>query len=228
MMALLQAFDLSVYQPRCYVVAATDSMSGQKAAAFEAAAAAAAAALDEEAPPSASKAARTPLKAGAAPSPAVRRSPRVAAAAAAGSGGRGAGAGTPRRALPGARSPESPAKRRYSQAGPQTRRHATATAQQHDGALPYSVVVIPRSREVGQSFVSSVPTTLRALWAAGEAVPTRALVCRGWGQAAVLKGQAASGNLKREAAPLFLCPSLLTPACRRRLPCSGSCAGAPA
>ena len=41
MLALLQGFDLATYTPRCYVVAATDAMSGQKAAACEAAAAAA-------------------------------------------------------------------------------------------------------------------------------------------------------------------------------------------
>lgn len=36
MMALLKGLDTGVYSPRCYVVAATDRMSGQKAEAFEA------------------------------------------------------------------------------------------------------------------------------------------------------------------------------------------------
>ena len=44
MLALLGGFDLSIYTPRCYVVAATDAMGPRKAAAFEATAAAAAAA----------------------------------------------------------------------------------------------------------------------------------------------------------------------------------------
>ncbi|PRW20336.1 UDP-N-acetylglucosamine transferase subunit ALG14-like protein [Chlorella sorokiniana] len=156
MMALLQGFDLSVYSPRCYVVAATDGMSGAKAAAFEAAAAPTAIA-DEEAPGSARK--RTPGRGSATPAKqavqqqAVRRSPRVAAAQ---RQQQAAAAAAGRRALPGARSPESPAKRRMAAA-------AAAAAQQQE---QYSVVVIPRSREVGQSFLSSVPTTLRALWAA--------------------------------------------------------------
>ncbi|KAI7836981.1 hypothetical protein COHA_009163 [Chlorella ohadii] len=160
MMALLQGFDLSVYTPRCYVVAATDGMSGAKAAAFEAAAAPAAFA-DEEAPGSAKK--RTPGRGAATPAKsavqqqavqqqAVRRSPRVAAAA---RQQQAAAAAAGRRQLPGALSPESPAKRRMAA--------AAAAAQQQE---QYSVVVIPRSREVGQSFLSSVPTTLRALWSA--------------------------------------------------------------
>ncbi len=155
MMALLQGFDLSVYTPRCYVVAATDGMSGAKAAAFEAAAAPAAFA-DEEAPGSAKK--RTPGRGAATPAKsavqqqAVRRSPRVAAAARQQQAAAAAG----RRQLPGALSPESPVKRRMAA--------AAAAAQQQE---QYSVVVIPRSREVGQSFLSSVPTTLRALWSAG-------------------------------------------------------------
>ena len=40
MMALLKGLDLATYSPRCYVVAATDAMSGQKAVTFERAAAA--------------------------------------------------------------------------------------------------------------------------------------------------------------------------------------------
>lgn len=156
MMALLQGFDLSVYSPRCYVVAATDGMSGAKAAAFEAAAAPTVCA-DEEAPGSARK--RTPGRGATTPAKqavaqqAVRRSPRVAAAARQQQAAAAAG----RRQLPGARSPESPAKRRMAAA-------AAAAGQQQE---QYSVVVIPRSREVGQSFLTSVPTTLRALWSAG-------------------------------------------------------------
>lgn len=170
MLALLGGFDLATYRPRCYVVAATDSMSSEKAASFEAAAAAAAARAapaDEEAPASAKKGGRvSPGKAG---SPGggqktVRRSPRVAARAggaadrdsAAGSAG-----GVLRTALPGARSPESPAKRRLLS------RHQPGEQQP-----AYGVAVVPRSREVGQSWASSVPSTLRALWAAGEEVCT--------------------------------------------------------
>ncbi len=155
MMALLRGFDLAVYRPRCYVVAATDAMSAQKAAAFEVEAAAAAlaaaeAGADEEAPASAKKGrkpsspSRTPQRQ---PLAAVRRSPRVAAAAAS----KQAAAGG-RRALPGLRSPESPNKWRL---------------REHPLQQQYSIAVIPRSREVGQSFASSVPSTLKAVRAAG-------------------------------------------------------------
>ncbi|PSC74694.1 UDP-N-acetylglucosamine transferase subunit ALG14-like protein [Micractinium conductrix] len=174
MLALLGGFDLSIYTPRCYVVAATDAMGPRKAAAFEATAAAAAAAAataDEEAPGSAQK--RTPAKGAASPGrqppAAVRRSPRVAsrtAAAAAMPGGR--------KHLPGARSPESPAKRRAAA-------QAAAIQQQ---LQQYSVAVIPRSREVGQSWSSSVPSTLRALWAAVSVVLDHApelVLCNGPG-----------------------------------------------
>ena len=172
MLALLQGFDLGVYRPRCYVTAATDDMSGQKAAAFEAAAAsagaaAAAAAADVEAPLSSSKrrspgkaagplGATTPHKQQVQPGQqqAVRRSPRVAAAKQQ-QRQQQHQYQQGRRLLPGARSPDSPAKRRRHG------EHYTANQQQ------YSVLSIPRSREVGQSFLSSVPTTLRALWAAG-------------------------------------------------------------
>ncbi|KAL4431488.1 hypothetical protein ABPG75_006744 [Micractinium tetrahymenae] len=175
MLALLGGFDLATYRPRCYVVAATDAMSGQKAAAFEAAAAAAAtrpALADEEAPASAKKGGRaSPVKAG---SPGgqntVRRSPRVAARSAA---DRNAAAAAPPvggacSALPGARSPESPAKRRLL-AGQQPG-SGSAAAGGSQQAPQYSVAVIPRSREVGQSWASSVPSTLRALWAAVSVV----------------------------------------------------------
>lgn len=176
MLALLGGFDLATYRPRCYVVAATDVMSGQKAAAFEAAAAAAAArttAADEEAPASAKKGGRaSPGKAGSPGQKTVRRSPRVAARVGAtaerdGGAAAAAPAGGPRGALPGARSPESPAKRRLL-AGQQPGEQQQATA--------YSIAVIPRSREVGQSWASSVPSTLRALWTAGGQASTLALL----------------------------------------------------
>ncbi len=166
MLALLGGFDLAAYRPRCYVVAATDGMSGQKAAAFEASAAALAASnapADEEAPASAKKGARaSPGKAG---SPGggqktVRRSPRVAARGGPSSGSDAAPAAGLRGTLPGARSPDSPAKRRLL-AGHQPGGQQPAPA--------YSYAVIPRSREVGQSWASSVPSTLRALWTAGGA-----------------------------------------------------------
>lgn len=147
MMALLQGVDLDVYQPRCYVVAATDGMSSQKAASFEAAAAAVP--PDEEAPLSNTNSIySTPRKSsphksglGTAQSAAVRRSPRVAAAT---------------------RSPDSPAKRRFTQRPPPR----DQPQQPQQAQQQYSLAVIPRSREVGQSFLSSVPTTLRALLAA--------------------------------------------------------------
>ncbi|KAL4419553.1 hypothetical protein ABPG77_006884 [Micractinium sp. CCAP 211/92] len=163
MLALLGGFDLAAYRPRCYVVAATDGMSGPKAAAFEASAAALAASstpADEEAPASAKKGGRaSPGKAG---SPGggqktVRRSPRVAARGGPSSGSDAAPAAGLCGTLPGARSPDSPAKRRLL-AGHQPGGQQPAPA--------YSVAFIPRSREVGQSWVSSVPSTLRALWTA--------------------------------------------------------------
>lgn len=86
MLTLLRSFDLAAYQPRCYVVASTDKLSAQKAAAFEAEHAAASGPRPSNAQP------------GGAPTPS------------------------------------------------------------------YSIAVIPRSREVGQSFTSSVWTTLLALW----------------------------------------------------------------
>lgn len=164
MMALLQGVDLDVYQPRCYVVAATDGMSSQKAASFEAAAAAVP--PDEEAPLSNTNSIySTPRKSsphksglGTAQSAAVRRSPRVAAA----NRSKQVAAAAGRRALPGTRSPDSPAKRRFTQRPPPR----DQPQQPQQAQQQYSLAVIPRSREVGQSFLSSVPTTLRALLAA--------------------------------------------------------------
>jgi beta-1,4-N-acetylglucosaminyltransferase len=108
MLALLRGFDLAAYSPRRYVVAATDSMSGPKAAAFEA---------ERAAPPPPPP--PPPPSPASPPSPAARRTPRKQL-----------------RRPPARRAPPPP---------------------------PYDVVAIPRSREVGQSFRSSVPTTLCAL-----------------------------------------------------------------
>ena len=108
MLALLRKFDLDTYQPRTYVVAETDRMSAQKAAAFEGEAAAAAAA--------------------GGPQPAAR--------------------GTPS------------SRRAPRKLGPSSAVDAPSAL----SAPPCSTVAIPRSREVGQSFRSSVGTTLGALW----------------------------------------------------------------
>lgn len=129
MMALLQGVDLDVYQPRCYVVAATDGMSSQKAASFEAAAAAVP--PDEEAPLSNTNSIYS----------------------------------TPRKSSPhksGLGTAQSAAKRRFTQRPPPR----DQPQQPQQAQQQYSLAVIPRSREVGQSFLSSVPTTLRALLAA--------------------------------------------------------------
>eukprot|EP00887_Chlorella_sp_A99_P008279 scaffold12.g8279.t1 len=156
MIALLRGFNLSVYQPRCYVVAATDAMSGSKAAAFEAevrvaeaeAGRVAAAGLAADGSASTSQAAQQPL----------RRSPRKAAQAQA--------AATQERPAPPAR--KAPA------AGAAGRRGPGAVGALHKqagaAAAQYSSSTIPRSREVGQPWLSSARSTAYSLWFAAALV----------------------------------------------------------
>ncbi|GAB4816321.1 hypothetical protein N2152v2_003367 [Parachlorella kessleri] len=142
-MALLKGVDLATYSPRCYVVAATDAMSGQKAVTFEQAAApqqevqgdksATAGAMD------------TTQQAALASAPIARRLPR-------------------RMLEPREGEQQQTALHRGRRPG------NTAGGSSGDGSMeggsqaqPYKIVRIPRSREVGQSFVTSVWTTLRAL-----------------------------------------------------------------
>lgn len=121
MLALLRGMDLAAYTPRRYVVAATDAMSGPKAAALEQEHAAA-----QSLPPAQQQA--NPAVA----SPVRRRSPRKALRSATAA--------------------------------------ATAPAGRPEVGGAYAIVSIPRSREVGQSFRSSVWSTLRSTWHAAAAV----------------------------------------------------------
>ena len=157
MISLLRGFDLGTYQPRAYVIAATDAMSGSKASGFETEAAAVAAV------------ARTSQPAGGgsghgkeqqqqqqqqqqAP---LRRSPRKA----------GAGAAVP---PPGAVPPEkepSPRKRPATGRRGAGHQHGQLVEEVQQAAEPpYSVTTIPRSREVGQPWLSSAASTAHALW----------------------------------------------------------------
>lgn len=139
-MALLQGLDPARYSPRCYVVAQTDRMSGMKADAFEAALAAAAAA----APGQQSGSEKEAGEPGAQPQQRQQEGEEPPA-------GEGGGVRTRRQAAARRTLPERP----------------PAGQTQQRQQQPYSVVRIPRSREVGQSFVTSVWTTL---WALGHSV----------------------------------------------------------
>lgn len=140
-MALLQGLDPARYSPRCYVVAQTDRMSGMKADAFEAALAAAAAA----APGQQSGSEKEAGEPGAQPQQRQQEGKEPPA-------GEGGGVRTRRQAAARHTLPERP---------------PAGLPEKQRQQQPYSVVHIPRSREVGQSFVTSVWTTL---WALGHSV----------------------------------------------------------
>lgn len=111
MLTLLSTFDLATYSPRCYIVAATDKMSGQKATALE-------------------------TKAGIA-----TRDPST-----------------------------GPISNTTSSKSVLNRRLKFEKELSNSDLSPFSTISIPRSREVGQSFRSSIWTTLRAALYAAYAV----------------------------------------------------------
>ena len=115
MMALLKAMDMETYSPRCYVVAETDRMSGQKAHTYEAGL--------------------------------VAKDP---AEVAAGEGRAGEG--------------QAPQREVHHRRTLQREARPQQPQQQSRPLTSYRVIGIPRSREVGQSFVTSIWTTLHALW----------------------------------------------------------------
>ena len=124
-MALVGGLDAAAYSPRCYVVAATDKMSGQKADVFEAglAAAAPAAAGADTAAEGAAAAG------GGSPAPAGEASPGVQTRRA---------AAQHRRNLAAAQQGESKEPGRLGQ----------SDTQREPARRPYNVVRIPRSRWV--------------------------------------------------------------------------------
>lgn len=130
-LALLRGFDLSVYTPRCYIVADTDKMSSKKAMAFETEAAT----LFNESSNKAISDTAVGVDSKATSGPQLKA----------------------RRAARDAQTSSKP-----------NERHSAATENPlHES---YRVVNIPRSREVGQSFKSSILTTLIATFYALKAV----------------------------------------------------------
>jgi hypothetical protein len=156
MLKLLDSIDKSKYSRRCYVVAATDKMSGSKAVAKE-------------------QSWQTSPKVGAPPAPASRA--RASAACRRQTSGQaGPRSGQAQLARCSTSAPPPSASRRPSAWG---RQHADAAAASRCSApcpppLPrpqdYEVQVIPRSREVGQSYITSVGTTIYSLLFAARLV----------------------------------------------------------
>lgn len=162
MLSLLRGMNFSIYSPRCYVVAATDAMSGAKAAALEAEKAAVAEAAGGDAAAAGADASSGDV-ASARELLTVRRSPRKATIAA-------TATSSARRRSP------SPTRRARKQHQP----HGGGGGGVSAAAAAYSSRVIPRSREVGQPWVSSAATTARALWFATALVFRQALGLLGW------------------------------------------------
>lgn len=175
MMALLRGMDMSAYSPRCYVVAETDRMSGQKAHALEAevqaevaAAAAALAGGTEHGAPANNGAAATDgageangdarPAAGGAPSGVQTRRQAAAAAEAVAVP---VGAGLHHRAL--------------RKRGQQQAEHAGDGGSQ---GVPYQVVQIPRSRWAALALPHAQLTHSRSVWRA-SGYDTRYMYCAG-------------------------------------------------
>lgn len=135
MLSLLRAFNLTTYTPRCYVVAATDAMSVQKAAAFETTGLTGKGVSQD--------AGSTPASNSEAVQSTARRS-----------------------------SPRRTARRQLILGEPSQPERPITANKSPSSPTSYRVIKIPRSREVGQSFRSSILTTLKALYHALAVVAT--------------------------------------------------------